>query len=181
MPRLRKVINSKYTLDDEDLPLDSQDQSIIIENLKENVPFNKLRPRNQLDDRFAKVLHLIQACFAAVNLILITHPHYRRENPIVSCFTCVAILGLSILIHVEFTKPRELFIKFTNMQVLVAIMAISAIIFLISARFYTGFLDMLFFVPFLSSLTLYSFIKDIRGLSQDILELERLKFDYKEA
>ncbi|KAG7884972.1 hypothetical protein KL938_001229 [Ogataea parapolymorpha] len=168
-------------MDDEDLPLDLQDQSIIIENFKENVPFNKLRPRNKLDDRFGKVLHLIQACFAAINLILITHPHYRRENPIISCFTCVTVLGLSILIHVEFTKPRELFARFTNMQILIAIMAISATIFLISVRFYTGILDMLFFVPFLSSLTLYSFIKDIRSLSQEILELERLKFNYKEA
>ncbi|KAG7870075.1 hypothetical protein KL918_000279 [Ogataea parapolymorpha] len=168
-------------MDDEDLPLDMQDQSIIIENFKENVPFNKLRPRNKLDDRFGKVLHLIQACFAAINLILITHPHYRRENPIVSCFTCVTVLGLSVLIHVEFTKPRELFARFTNMQILIAIMAISAAIFLISVRFYTGILDMLFFVPFLSSLTLYSFIKDIRSLSQEILELERLKFNYKEA
>ncbi|KAG7694973.1 hypothetical protein KL930_001296 [Ogataea haglerorum] len=181
MPRLRKVVNLKYTIDDEDLPLDSKDQSIIIENLRENVPFNKSRPRNKLDDSFGKVLHLTQACFAAINLILITHPHYRRENPIVSCFTCVTILGLSVLIHVEFIRPRELMTRFTNMQILIAVMAISATIFLISIRFYTGFLDMLFFVPFLSSLTLYSFVKDVGSLSQDILELERLKFNYKEA
>ncbi|KAG7880586.1 hypothetical protein KL905_002560 [Ogataea polymorpha] len=181
MPRLRKVINSKYTTDDEDLPLDLQDQSVLIENFKENVPFSKLRPRNKLDDRFSKVLYLIQICFAAINLILITHPHYRRENPVVSCLTCVTILGLSVLIHVEFIKPRELFDRFTNIQILIAIMAISATIFLMSIRFYTGILDMLFFVPFLSSLTLYSLIKDIGSLSQEILELERLKFNYKEA
>ncbi|KAH3668850.1 hypothetical protein OGAPHI_002605 [Ogataea philodendri] len=181
MPRLRRVVNSKYSVEDEDIPLDTQDQDALISGFKEKVPFNKTRPRNKLDNQLIRVMQMIQGAFLVVNLILITNSYYRRENPLLSCVSCVLILGLAILIHVEFVKPRELCDTISNKQLLVANLVLSGIVFVVKLRTYSGIMDALFFVPFVTGLSLFSLLQDIKSLSLDILELEQLKFNYKEA
>ena len=88
-----------YSTNDDGLltPIDSDEQDQIVFKLEKSVPLGKV---NSNDDWLLRaLLRFIQILIIVVNLVLITHPYYRKDYPFLSFFSCASLSISAVLIE----------------------------------------------------------------------------------
>lgn len=185
MPRLRKIQYEKYKdlksdSDDEfNSPIDSFKQEKIITTFK-----TKMDLKNSKQAKIMFRCYLILLFF--INMILITIPYYRKGiNVIFSALGCLMLFSPSILAYsniypldddskVSIASNRNFVLYSLLFYSLVTV--IKFIWFRINTR-----ADLIYTIPILFGICILDIDRNNGQLSQAILELEKYKYDYKEA
>ncbi|GME71673.1 unnamed protein product [Ambrosiozyma monospora] len=191
MPRLRKVVQERYTFTNleefnEDEPIDIQTQEEIIDKFSQSIPFNTNRDPNSNDKLMRKVLYGIEILLGLLNLMLITVPHYRKENSLLSCLSGLSILATAIVIQTELLGSRSLSSSFkeygiTTNRLIIGSHVIAFFIAFQKVCQFESALDLVFFLPLVIVVSIWMLLSDIKSLSKDVEELKKLKYNYKEA
>lgn len=184
MPRLRKVQQRKYkdlkidSEDDDDFPIDSSKQEEIISVLKRKADFTHSRTAKLIFRGYLLLLLVI-------NMILVTVPYYRRGiNVTFSALACIMLfspcmLAFSTIYQVDSVHfPILLNTRFLFFNLVLYCMAI--IVKLVWFRSNVR-ADLIYVLPILFGSCILDLHTDKSQISQAIGELEKLKYDYKEA
>lgn len=185
MPRLRKVQHGKYRDlrldsgdDDDDLPIDSLRQEQVINTLK--------RRAGLTHSREAKVIfRCYLVLLLVINMVLVTVPYYRKSsNVMFSALACIMLFSPSVMAYatiygVDRTHlPIMLNIRFLLFNLV--LYSISTVVKFLWFRVDTR-ADLLYVLPILFGVCILDLHTDNSQISQAIDELEKLRYDYKEA
>ncbi len=177
MPSLRKSIQKINQLDS-DLPIDEDEQEELLELLKtDNIQTNKV---------FINIFTIIYL----IPIPLFIHLKYFRTSSTIS-FLSIVSLVLSLIkiryLHVinfanfESSIVQRLSILYKPLVFNVLNLIISSIVLMI--RYEQGVVDLnlLYFIPFLASVSSILLMYWILELDNDITSLSKLKYKYKSA
>ncbi|VEU23407.1 DEKNAAC104671 [Brettanomyces naardenensis] len=195
MPRLRQVIKTKYTRTESDsdagiedlqdsTPIDIDEQNKVIEDFERSIPLNPRREPTDKDRHILIFLRALQLTFIFINLLLITLPHYRKENPFFSFFSCLSILLSAIMIDVEFlhcNTRREILNSVPNKWLMILNILLSVAITVPKLFHFTLPLDVIYFLPTLFSIAVYSTYSDWSSLDSQVQKLRSMRYHYKDA
>lgn len=184
MPRLRRVQHAKYRdlrLDfeeDDDLPIDSFRQEEIINTLK--------RRAGSTHSKEAKVIfRCYLVLMLVINMVLVTVPYYRKgSNVTFSALACIMLFSPSIMAYstiygIDRTHlPILLNTRFllSNLAFYSMSTVVKFVWFRVNAR-----ADLLYVLPILFGICILDLHTDNSQISQAIDELEKLRYNYKEA
>lgn len=186
MPRLRKVQIEKYHVfdhefSDEEL-IDTSGQEEIIDKFKKSN--NKLK-----DSKLGKTVFKIYiSIILFINLCLITIPYYRKgANSIISAIACIMTF-LPILVAYSTISTILTIIDFEYLEVLknrtfLIIVVIIYTLIITIFKFINGFVsaDLIYLLPILLTYCVIDLNAENNLINKSIEELEKYKYDYKEA
>lgn len=171
MSRLRRAVQRYGQLeeDDDDVQLlDSSVQDDVVLELKASLMRSKQPP--------SAFINLIIGFVILLNLMLLSIPYYKnKQNRILSLLSV-----LCSLVNYLILKYERYGLTIGRMKLLILSFVTSIIILAIKSASFQ-MLDIVYTVPLLNSIGLYTMITNDEDLENEIRSLEKLKYNYKEA
>jgi cellulose synthase/poly-beta-1,6-N-acetylglucosamine synthase-like glycosyltransferase len=181
MPRLRKVQLEKYgdlNHDIDEYPIDSIDQQQIINNLKKKAKLSESKTGKLTFKGYLILLLIINSC-----LILI--PYYRRGlNAIFSSIASIMLFLPIVLAYSTVHSSNNDFLPILkNIKFISTMLAIYICSIILKIIYFKPFenSDLIYILPILLAFCVIDINVDDSKINKAIEELEKLRYDYKEA